>query len=70
VPVALAKEPLPPVNTPESKLCCICKQYLPNRVYVPCGHVCCCSQCAPQLNPFRCPMCRAALDRIIPYYSL
>lgn len=36
-------------------------------VFVPCGHVCMCFECASQLQT--CPMCRASVDTVVkPYY--
>ena len=39
--------------------CVICLSEEPSLVFVPCGHVCCCSGCFSQLkNEIKCPLCR------------
>jgi E3 ubiquitin-protein ligase Mdm2 len=36
------------------------------------GHVCCCTTCAQELHRTgaRCPICRAAIDRVIKQYTV
>ena len=36
------------------------------------GHVCCCTSCAleRQRKGYRCPICRAAIDRVIKQYTV
>ena len=41
-----------PVN-----VCSVCLTNKYDTVFIPCGHVCCCSECAPRCNNI-CPICR------------
>ncbi|XP_022291924.2 baculoviral IAP repeat-containing protein 8-like [Crassostrea virginica] len=43
----------------ESKLCKICCDRTIAIVFLPCGHLVCCGQCAPALK--KCPVCRKAI---------
>ena len=40
----------------EETTCTICMENKKNVVFLPCGHMCTCAQCAPQVD--RCPLCR------------
>lgn len=42
--------------------CCICLDTAPDRVFVPCGHACCCSVCYSNLTKVICPLCRRAIQ--------
>ena len=37
-------------------LCAICYEAPPDAVFTACGHLCCCTRCAEQVD--RCPICR------------
>jgi hypothetical protein len=39
-------------------LCTICMDNLIEILFVPCGHLCCCSSCAKQIQNKKCPICR------------
>lgn len=39
--------------------CVICFDSMPNTVFIPCGHYCCCQACAS--NVFSCPICRVTI---------
>ena len=47
----------------EEKLCKICYEEQRNAVFVPCGHLCSCFDCALKLN--ECPLCRQPLEKIV-----
>ncbi|XP_065161906.1 E3 ubiquitin-protein ligase LRSAM1-like isoform X1 [Atheta coriaria] len=57
-----ASAPVANVGTAEAE-CVICMDNRCQVVYIPCGHYCCCSACAPTISD--CPMCRAKIERII-----
>lgn len=40
----------------EARTCKICCEKMVAIVFLPCGHLVCCAQCAPALK--KCPMCR------------
>lgn len=40
----------------ESQTCKICLDQVADIIFLPCGHMVSCGQCAPALN--RCPICR------------
>lgn len=44
-------------------LCVICLEEDYNAVFVPCGHMCCCTSCTPQLTS--CPLCRRRIDQVV-----
>ncbi|XP_043257125.1 E3 ubiquitin-protein ligase LRSAM1-like isoform X1 [Colletes gigas] len=44
--------------------CVICLDLQCEVIFLPCGHLCCCSGCANMVNS-GCPMCRSAIDRKI-----
>ena len=46
--------------------CVVCLDSASNMAFVPCGHVCCCAQCAT--NVAACPLCRKLLDRKLRVY--
>ncbi len=47
----------------EDSLCCLCLDQLHNTVFLNCGHICCCSECAPSLT--NCPICRKQIARVV-----
>lgn len=51
-------------GTPD--LCVICLEQEYNAVFVPCGHMCCCTSCSSQLTS--CPLCRRHVDQVVKTY--
>ncbi len=47
--------------------CIICMDATSTHAFVPCGHKCSCEECASKLHT--CPICRAAIERVIKIYS-
>uniref|UniRef100_A0A182SCC4 RING-type domain-containing protein n=1 Tax=Anopheles maculatus TaxID=74869 RepID=A0A182SCC4_9DIPT len=43
--------------------CVVCMEQLVQVIFIPCGHMCCCSGCHTEIND--CPMCRAYIERKI-----
>ncbi|KAJ8309976.1 hypothetical protein KUTeg_011841 [Tegillarca granosa] len=50
----------------EQTLCKICLDESVSMVFLPCGHLCCCSQCAPALR--KCPICRVFVRGTVKTY--
>lgn len=50
----------------DSKLCKICYDNVCNTVYIPCGHVMSCTECAFKAK--ECPLCRASVERTVRLY--
>ncbi|KAL5561627.1 hypothetical protein UlMin_031374 [Ulmus minor] len=44
-------------------LCVICLEQDYNAVFVPCGHMCCCTTCSSQLT--NCPLCRRRIEQVV-----
>lgn len=44
-------------------LCVICLEDDYNAVFVPCGHMCCCTACSSHLT--NCPLCRRRIDQVV-----
>lgn len=44
-------------------LCVICLENDYNAVFVPCGHMCCCTSCSSHLT--NCPLCRKRIDQVV-----
>ncbi|ONK61664.1 uncharacterized protein A4U43_C08F32300 [Asparagus officinalis] len=44
-------------------LCVICLEEDYNAVFVPCGHMCCCTSCSSHLT--NCPLCRRRIDQVV-----
>lgn len=44
-------------------LCVICLEQEYNAVFVPCGHMCCCTACSSHLT--NCPLCRRRIDQVV-----
>lgn len=38
--------------------CCTCLNTIATHMFVPCGHLCICSDCEQQLEDENCPLCR------------
>ncbi|KAJ8453239.1 hypothetical protein Cgig2_008123 [Carnegiea gigantea] len=47
-------------------LCVICLEHEYNAVFVPCGHMCCCTSCSSHLT--NCPLCRRRIDQVVRTY--
>lgn len=45
---------------PES--CCVCFDRPKTHVFVPCGHLCICSDCSSKLNSDNCPICQTSFE--------
>lgn len=52
----------------EDKSCVVCMANKRSVAFVPCGHVCCCPECARKLSkldtPLKCPECRGKIERV------
>ncbi|KMT06107.1 hypothetical protein BVRB_7g163340 [Beta vulgaris subsp. vulgaris] len=44
-------------------LCVICLEQEYNAVFVPCGHMCCCTACSSHLS--NCPLCRRRIEQVV-----
>ncbi|XP_042517275.1 E3 ubiquitin-protein ligase SP1 [Macadamia integrifolia] len=44
-------------------LCVICLEQEYNAVFVPCGHMCCCTTCSSHLT--NCPLCRRRIEQVV-----
>ncbi|KAL4205417.1 hypothetical protein AMTRI_Chr01g114500 [Amborella trichopoda] len=44
-------------------LCVICLEQQYNAVFVPCGHMCCCTSCSSHLTS--CPLCRRRIEQVV-----
>ncbi|KAG7477676.1 hypothetical protein MATL_G00072210 [Megalops atlanticus] len=50
--------------------CVVCLSRQRSCVFLECGHVCACDECHRALPaPKKCPICRRAIDRVIPLYN-
>ncbi|TKY62486.1 Mitochondrial ubiquitin ligase activator of nfkb 1 [Spatholobus suberectus] len=47
-------------------LCVICLEQEYNAVFVPCGHMCCCTTCSSHLTI--CPLCRGLIELVVKTY--
>ena len=50
----------------EQRVCKVCLDKEANVVFVPCGHLCTCMDCAGSLT--KCPICRARIEKAIRTY--
>nr|QBK87433.1 MAG: ubiquitin-protein ligase [Marseillevirus LCMAC201] len=50
-------------------LCVICMDKNNNTTCIPCGHNCCCYECAVNFVTDRCPICRTIIERVIKIYD-
>lgn len=54
----------------EIKECVVCMDEKPGAAFVPCGHVCCCFDCATTCaEGGSCPVCRAAVASVLKLYT-
>lgn len=51
----------PPIETFQSTECVICLEKKCDIIFLPCGHLCCCSNCEPAMTS--CPLCRAPISQ-------
>lgn len=51
----------------QQEACVICMDRQRNVVILDCGHICCCVECAQQVN--NCPVCRRAIARLVPVFN-
>jgi hypothetical protein len=56
------------LNDSNSNLCVICLNKEKNTAFEPCGHVCCCYNCAFELIKKNCPICRSFNNNIVRIY--
>ncbi|XP_041769751.1 E3 ubiquitin-protein ligase LRSAM1-like isoform X1 [Anopheles merus] len=63
----ISSEPTSPVSgaAPVAQFaeCVVCMEQLVQVIFLPCGHMCCCSGCHVEIHD--CPMCRAYIERKI-----
>ncbi|XP_062596293.1 baculoviral IAP repeat-containing protein 7-like [Saccostrea cucullata] len=52
----------------EQRLCRICMEEDVSIAFLPCGHLCCCSHCAPAMR--KCPICRAFVKGTVKTYPV
>lgn len=74
VPSAPSAPSAPPEPTPEKPVdeCRICFATVQDSAFVPCGHICCCLPCAERISNSgqkTCPVCRAAIEKVIKLYK-
>jgi len=53
----------PEFEIDENKVCKVCMDQMINSVFIPCGHLCCCYECAQSCS--QCPICRAHPEKIV-----
>ena len=53
----------------EQKLCKLCMVEDVSTVFLPCGHLCCCNNCANLPVVKNCPICRVAIQKSIKVYQ-
>lgn len=53
-------------DNPMPALCIICLEQEYNVVFVPCGHMCCCTSCSSRLS--ECPLCRRHIEQVVRTY--
>ncbi|XP_072043058.1 mitochondrial ubiquitin ligase activator of NFKB 1-like [Amphiura filiformis] len=52
----------------DTNVCVVCMSEPRDCVLVDCGHVCVCRDCAQELNPYQCPICRKRILQVMPIY--
>ena len=54
----------------DADFCCICKTNRANVAFIPCGHMCICLECLPDVsrNMVNCPKCRKLIDGTLRIY--
>jgi hypothetical protein len=55
----------PKYNIGDETCCCVCLDKRFDTLFEPCRHLCCCRDCANQLNSKECPICKAQIERVI-----
>lgn len=65
VPSTSTQEGNDPITTDSDSLseCVVCMERTVKIIFIPCGHMCCCSECQHSLE--LCPMCRTDIERRI-----
>jgi hypothetical protein len=54
------------LTSEDLKVCIICCEKPKQSVFVPCGHKCCCEECAEKfINKHKCPFCKKSVESII-----
>ncbi|CAL1362077.1 unnamed protein product [Linum trigynum] len=48
---------------PIPDICVICLEHEYNAVFLPCGHMCCCTTCSSHLT--NCPLCRRRIEQVV-----
>ncbi|XP_050076188.1 E3 ubiquitin-protein ligase LRSAM1-like [Anopheles maculipalpis] len=66
--VSDSDEPISPVSSGTGAVaqyaeCVVCMEQMVQVIFIPCGHMCCCSGCHTEIHD--CPMCRAYIERKI-----
>lgn len=57
-------------DTVSPSACVVCLSRERSSVFLECGHVCTCAQCYQALiEPKKCPICRATIERVVPLYN-
>uniref|UniRef100_A0A3Q3KYM8 RING-type E3 ubiquitin transferase n=1 Tax=Mastacembelus armatus TaxID=205130 RepID=A0A3Q3KYM8_9TELE len=57
-------------NSVSPTSCTVCLSRERSCVFLECGHVCACAPCYEALiEPKKCPICRAVIDRVVPLYN-
>ncbi len=52
----------------DKNVCVVCMCVPRDCVLIDCGHVCVCQDCAEELNPYQCPICRKRIRQVMPIY--
>jgi CBL proto-oncogene N-terminus, EF hand-like domain/Zinc finger, C3HC4 type (RING finger)/SH2 domain len=52
----------------KKRSCCVCLDEVVQTVFLECGHLACCRQCAQPLKI--CPICRAPITRVVPIFPI
>lgn len=55
-------------DAPDDQACCVCSENKKTICFVPCGHLCCCPDCAKRLvgdGEPQCPICRKGITKAV-----
>ena len=52
----------------EAELCKVCMSKKRDRIFIECGHVACCSECAERCAATECPICKRKRPRVGPVF--
>jgi hypothetical protein len=65
-PVAQNPQPMEDIET-----CCVCMESQIDAVFVPCGHLKCCMDCATDINTRKgeCPLCRTKIQLVVKVFG-